>query len=238
VSPEANRTPALRRLGALAVAAALAGCPATESPAPGADAGVSPRADAGPVVRPDAGPVEPPFGVSTKANLRFKRNKRLVADVGRALSLPVEGVCREFGLYDCGTFVHTIALGGVEPYVANLNEPLPETTVTTPIAAERVVLTACAQRVDLDLAGPAAEIFGGLAIGEDGRLADPAGPAPREAIARLYRRAVLREPTAAEVEHLLGLHRDVAADGAPGAARDWAVLACHAVLTSVEALFY
>jgi hypothetical protein len=101
---------------------------------------------------------------------------------------------------------------------------------------ERVVLSACVARADRDLAaGDAAVIYRGLAAGE---AVDPAGPEVTGALTTLYRRALLRDPKPRELEHLRGLYRDLSADGLPGATRDWAVLSCFSVLTSVEALFY
>ncbi len=227
----------LVRAALFLLALGLAGCPAKDEPLdPRADAGL-PGSDAGPA-SPDAGPEERPFGVSEKANLRFKRNKRLVADLARALGLPADSVCKELGRYDCGEFVHGITLGGVEPYVANLNEPLPDTALTTPIAVERVVLAACEQRVSGDLGAGPAVIFADLRLDDAGRLQEPTGEAARAALVRLYQRGLLRDPRPEELEHLFALYRELEADGEGRPARDWAILACFSVLSSVEALFY
>ena len=54
----------------------------------------------------------------------------------------------------------------------------------------------------------------------------------------LYKRSLLRPPTAQEQGHLRQLYRDIEADGQGQPARDWAVLSCFSVLTSMEGLFY
>jgi hypothetical protein len=95
----------------LSAACVLTACP---SPTPsGEDAG-TPPVDAG---QPDAGPgPQGDVARSTRNNLRFKGPERLTLDFAVALSLPPEQVCNELGQYPCTTFVHTVALGGVDPY--------------------------------------------------------------------------------------------------------------------------
>src|SRR5262249_17841692 len=111
------------------------------------------------------------YPASGKATLRFKRSERLRNDFAQALGLDKDAVCKELGQYSCTDSVHKIALAGVEPYVLGVTEPLPFTTITTPIAVERVALAACTQRVTQDLAaGDGALIFKGLAIDQAGAI--------------------------------------------------------------------
>ncbi|MFY0580898.1 hypothetical protein ACN28S_47610 [Cystobacter fuscus] len=134
--------PDFLRVLLLSSACVLSACPAP-TPAPS---------------EPDAG--TPPSGAvapSSRDNLRFKNPEQLTAHFAAALSLPPEQVCNELGLYPCTTYVHSVALGGVEPYGVGLYEPLTSTGVTTPIAIDRVALAACVQRVSLDLATPGDE---------------------------------------------------------------------------------
>lgn len=203
------------------------------------DSGVTATPDSGVVSTPDSGvPVDPAFAKSSKAVLRFKRSLRLRNDLAQTLAIPEGEVCSELGQYSCTDFVHTISLGGVEAYVLGLNEPMNNTTVTTPIATERVVLFACERRARDDLAaGGGAVIFKDLGI-QDGKLADVDAEAVGAAIDTLYKRALLRAPTAQEVSHLRQLYRDIEADQQPDPARDWAILTCFSVLTSMESLFY
>jgi hypothetical protein len=181
---------------------------------------------------PDSG--DPGFGESELANLRYKEVLRLTNDFAQAMEISPNEVCLELGQYDCRG-VHNIALGGVEPYELGLVEPTPETTITTPIAVERLAVHACERRVTLDLGNSGAKIFAGISNGEIANVDDPAVAA---AIDQLYQHAVQRPATESEVGHLKQLYRDVAALGGTDPARDWALASCVAVLTSVETLFY
>lgn len=220
-------------------ALALWACEAT--PQDAIDAGVATDAstnqDAGP---PDSGAVDvgPVFAISSKANLRMKSNLRLRNDLAQSLGLTPDQVCKELGQYSCTDFVHAVALGGVEPYTLGLNEPQSHTTLTTPIAVERVVLSACTRRAIDDLGSATPVIWRDLGVTAEGRLADPGTAGVAASITRLYQRGLLREPKAREIEHLTQLYRDLEADGGANPARDWATLSCFSVLTSLEALFY
>jgi hypothetical protein len=168
----------------------------------------------------------------------MKRQPQLRADLAQALSLAPGELCTEVGAYDCFG-VHQIPLGGVEPYVLGINEPIEETAVTTPIAVERIALSACKARVDRDFADlGSAEIFRGLPVDGDGAMANADGAEARAAIDRLYKRLLQRAPTEAEAGHLAGLYGEVTTAQEPRPARSWALLSCFAVATSVEALFY
>lgn len=232
-------------LTALAAAGLLGGCmadstnPSTNNGNPSADAGVEdPGRDAGPNPVADGGVQDPgAFAKSERANLRFKRATRLRNDVAQALALDPADVCLELGQYHCTDFVHTISLGGVEPYTLGLNEPFDDTTVTAPIAVERVALYACEARVRADLAGNGV-IFRELGVDGDGKLADVDAAGVEQSIDTLYKRALLRPPSGRELSHLKQLYRDIEADGQGQPARDWAILSCFSVLSSMENLFY
>ncbi|MCG8423391.1 MAG: hypothetical protein MJE77_36285 [Proteobacteria bacterium] len=187
---------------------------------------------------PNADPPGEPEDIrSPKATVQFKGNRRLNNDLARALGLPGERVCTELGRLPCTSQVHVITLGGVEPYRLGLQRPLAHTSATTPIAVDRVVMFACRERADEDLADPGnALIYAELSI-TGGRLAVDE-PSVANAIDRLYKRGLLRPATAAEVGHLRQLYRDIEATDSQAPARDWAVLACFAVMSSMEQLFY
>jgi hypothetical protein len=199
---------------------ALAGC--SEEPAPP------------PPAPPVAGPPASP-----KAIVRFKDGKRLQRDLARALELPPDALCNELDAYGCFG-VHKVALGGSDAFGIGLYEPLPATGATTPIAADRVVLSACRARVDLDLSDPAgAMIWKGLELTEGGALADAGAEPVGGAIDALYRRALGRGAKPGEIEHHRALYRDVEASGKSARpARDWALLSCFSTLTTMESLFY
>ncbi len=221
---------------------ALTGCEAKTNNNPGSDMGVTPGADMGTPPPPPGPPPPPPppngFAESSKSIVKFKANERLAFDVSQALSIPLNEVCNELGAYSCTGLVHRVSLGGVEPYNLNLNEPLPSTTITTPIAVERVALYACERRAQLDMDDLAnATIFTNLPV-QDGALSDIEDPAVTAAIDTLYKRVVLRAPTDAEVNHLKGFYQTLVDDNEPNPAKAWATLSCFTVLSTMEALFY
>ncbi|NVJ05606.1 hypothetical protein HUW63_10230 [Myxococcus sp. AM001] len=216
------------------VALALAGC--TRQPTAtvlDVDAGVPPvgnEADAGTPVA---------VARSTRNNLRFKGPERLTTDFAAALDVPPAGLCNELGQYPCATFVHTVTLGGVEPYQSGFYEPLPVTGVTTPIAVERMALAGCTQRVALDVSAPAAAVlFKGVGLDAQGRLEDRAGPPVRAAIQALYQRGLQRDAEAEEVDAWLQLAADIEAAGGARPGRDWMTAVCFAVLSSAESVFF
>lgn len=230
-----------------ALGAALAACSRDSSTldagAPGGDAG--PGADAASTDAAsggDAGAVGEDASTalteSTKRRVQFKRQRRLLADFAAALELAPTEVCKELDRYDCVTEVHAIPLGGVEPYQLGLYSPPEVTSKSTPIAVERVALVGCRNRVDLDLATPDdAVVWKGLRLDADGKLADPAQPELDAAITALYERFVQREPSADERAALRALYAELPSDE-PRPGRAWAILACFAVATGVESLFY
>jgi hypothetical protein len=186
-----------------------------------------------PIAVPDDEVIDP----SLAPQVKRKSHDRLQNDLARALSLDPGEVCNELGRYPCTEQVHRIALGGSSPYELGLFEPLPFTALTSPIAAERVAMAACVTRVDRDLAGEAL-IFADLDIDARGRLARVQDGAVAAAIDTLYKRAVQRRASAREIEHLRRLYRDIEDQAAARPARDWAVLSCFAVMTTMEQLFY
>ena len=183
--------------------------------------------DAGPEPTIDAG-----YPASNKARVKFKGNDRLRNEFARMLDLDPAIVCTELGLYSCTHLVHQVALGGSEPYGLGLNEPLPFTTITTPLAVDRLALSACRTRVDLDLATPSTAFI------YKGALADADGDDVAAAIDLLYKQALIRPPQEDEIESLRQLHRDVEALGGTNTVRDWAIGSCFAVSTTMEQLFY
>ncbi len=199
-----------------------------ENPAPAVDSSVA-QPDAG--SSPDGQVESPPPGLPlARANLKFKRGLRLKQDYAQTLGLDPAEVCEEMGQYDCVTRVHGVTLGGVDAYARGLFKPNAETGVTSPLAVDRMALAACSKAVDRH----AELLFGPLdALGDEGFE----GEALAEALDHFYKRALHRPVEPTEVEHLRQLYRDVAEES-EDAARDFGVLACFAVLTSLEAVFY
>jgi hypothetical protein len=184
-----------------------------------------------------AGGGEDTYAQSATGNVKFKRSLRMTFDYSVALDLPPDQLCNELGQYPCAV-VHTVALGGTDPYGIGLYEPLPFTGLSSPIATERVALNGCLRRVQLDLATPdLAVLYKGLTPDASGKL-DMSQPAVHDALDTLYKRAVLRHATDAEIAHLKQLYADIEATGKPEPGKAWMQLSCFAVLTSVEVLFY
>lgn len=184
-----------------------------------------------------AEPEAAPQGIvaSHKARVKFKGGEVMLRDLSAALELPRDRACGELGRYDCVKDVHSIALGGVEPYEQGINTPLEVMPVTAAIAADRVALSTCTRRMRLDFDAPDdAVIFGALAGGSG--VPDKATLA---ATARtLYDRILRRDATDAEVATLVDFHAEVMAETGDDARRSWAQLTCFSVATSLEALFY
>lgn len=211
----------------LAVVLPAFGCQAErdEVAAGGADAGAAPRPDAA-APAPDVGSPDPVLPAA--APVRFKGGARLRADWARGLDLAPEAVCRELGRYDCATEVHNIVLGGVEPYVLNINRPLQAAPVTAPLAVDRMALAACGRAVERDLTDPTNAVIFRPEAGEW------SAAARRAAHERLIEGLLKRRANDAELARLDALWTDAPTDDP----REQAVTACFVVATSVESLFY
>lgn len=178
-----------------------------------------------------------PQPASPTARVKFKGPQRIANDLAQALDLSTQDLCKELGTYDCFS-AHGIVMGGVEPYRLRIDEPLPEAPVTSPMAVDRVVLSACGERAARDFAAPdQAVLFAELAAGADSSAGAALSADARAAVAgRLYERLLARTPQQAEIDALVAFGDDMTGSTAP--ARDWAQLACYAVATSTEFLFY
>lgn len=224
---------AIRRLTVafvVAVASVTSGCP--ETPAQNEGEGEASEGEGEAAEGEGEGELPPPpFAISTKNRLAWKRHRALETDLMAALALEKQEVCNELGIYSCVDFVHLVPLGGNEPFAKSQYEPLAAPTVTTPIAVDRVALSACAVRTGKDAAG-APVVFLSL---------DFAAAAVEDAdadatIAELSRRLLAREATPGEIEELRDLTVDE--EGAPVAVADFATLSCFAIATMSENLFY
>ena len=172
---------------------------------------------------------------SRQARVKYKSGARYANDLAAALDLSRDAVCSELGRYDCVDEVHRIVLGGVEPYTLGVREPLPSLGVTAPIAQDRVALAACTERIERDLAASEPVFLTAVDV-------DAPTPGQLEATARhFYDRILGREATPDEVSALAQFHSTVADE--PGesratATRDWAILSCFMVATTLESIFY
>jgi len=206
----------------------LAGCPAPPAPAP-----PPPPAPPGPVDDDLAA-----MARSTRGALVWKRGPALANSLSAALVVPVEDLCRELGRFDCVGLAHQVPLGGNDAFVKGQYQPLVEPGATTAVAFDRLALSACSVAVELDRGRPAGFIFRGHAL--DDVPLDPSDPAVQEGArfvgTELYRRLHGREPREAEQQALLELLTDDEGAGVSGL--DFAKLACFAVASTTETLFY
>lgn len=174
--------------------------------------------------------VAEPMTQSTRARLLWKRNVTLEKDIMRALELESEEVCTEFGAASCTREVHHVALGGPAPFTLGLHKALPGPMLSTAVVVDRVLLSACSNRVEKDVDGSAA-VFDAIDL-----TAERAPSAGDEAfvatVTALYRRFLARDPT----EEELSVFGDLVAE--PMTAREFAVLACYTVGSTTEFLFY
>jgi hypothetical protein len=173
---------------------------------------------------PDAGAAPPEVDVRSRAPaLKRKTGAQLARDLSNALEIERASLCNELGRYDCVDEAHRIVLGGVAPYALRIDEPLPAPGVGSPIATDRLALSACGARARADFTG-APVVFGALARGApNGR---------REAVRALYDRLLGRDPDPAEFELLSSWTQPNMTD------EDFATLACFVLATSLEHLFY
>jgi hypothetical protein len=170
--------------------------------------------------------------------VRFKGPDRLRNDLGAALSLGANEICSELGKFSCTDEVHVVTLGGVAAYDRQIFEPARSTMATTPLAADRVVLAACAERAKRDFAAPdSATLWTGLEL-TGAQLADPKSKAVKASLDGLYTKLLARHASSNEIDALSAFYATVAAQDSEHPAQTWATLSCYAVGTSVEFLFY
>lgn len=189
--------------------------------------GAEPGMGGGPMAEP------PPFQISTRALVQWKRAAALEADLMGALQLTREQLCVEVGGKSCIRDVHLVPMGGNEPYESGLMKPSAEPLATTSSVVDRVLLSACSTRARLDAEGKA-EVFTAL------DLKAPLPPANDPKIATtirdLYRRFLARDPAPRELELVAELAES--AGDAPLSSRDFAALSCFTIGSTTEFLFF
>lgn len=173
-----------------------------------------------------------PYPISRGRSAQWKRAAAIEADLMQGLELGRDEVCSELGRESCIRAVHTVALGSNDPFKTGLLRPSTGPTSTTPLAIDRVTLSACSRRARADREGPA-KVFTAL---------DLSGPAPAvdseavgTTITMLFRRLLARDPKPDELSTVRELLEGAEA---PQSAEDFATLACFVVASSLEALFF
>lgn len=136
----------------------------------------------------------PPLNLVDK-NLMWKRYRSLEQSLMSGLSLSKSQLCKEAGKLDCVDKVHLFALGGNEPFKKAQYDRLAAPSVTTGVAIERLVLSACSERLERDKSGSPV-VFTKLTLNSDA----PNASAVKEQAKILYQRLLLRDPTAEELQ--------------------------------------
>lgn len=176
------------------------------------------------------------YRVSAKHDVQWKRHAAFESDLALALELDPAALCTELGRASCIRQVHLMPLGGNDPFETGILVPTAEPLATTPAVVDRVLLSACSQRVALDQSAPGgqARVFGALDL--SGPAPAPGDAAVAATITELYHRLLARDPSPAELGSVAELTRSAA--GEPLAASDFATLSCFAIGSSTEFLFY
>jgi hypothetical protein len=173
---------------------------------------------------------------STRNLVQWKRAAAVEADLMRALDLKSDELCKELGSKDCIRDVHLVPMGGNEPYVSGLMKPSVEPLATSPAVVDRVLLSACSKRADLDAEAKGnAKVFTKLKFDKPLPAADD--PAVRDTVVELYHRLLSREPAAKEVSLVAAL-ADKPSDADALSPHDFAALACFSIGSTTEFLFY
>lgn len=174
---------------------------------------------------------------SADPKVKFKDGDRYLRDLAASLNLPRESICKELSQYDCYTDAFRIVLGGVEPYGIRIVEPLEQASLTSPIAMDRVALRVCTERVAEDVKDPKTAVL----YTAPSRLKNPDKKWKREEVAKMYDKLLRRDATPEETARMISFYSTVSArHGGPAgsAAKDWVVLGCFTVASSLESVFY
>lgn len=172
---------------------------------------------------------------SSQPALQWKRYAAFENDLAAALALPKDALCKELGGTNCIRGVHLSPLGGHDPFTSGLIESSAEPLATTPSVVERIVLSACVARAELELSGKEQpQVFTGLDL--KGQAPAPEDAVTTKVVTNLYRRFLARDPDAQETEIVASLTRD--AQGKAISALTFAKTACFTVGTVSEFLFF
>jgi hypothetical protein len=180
---------------------------------------------------PEPTPVveEPAYAPSTRNRLSWKRALAFQQDLMRGLRLSEDEVCNELGNIPCVRDVHLVSLGGNEPFTKSQYNPLASPTVTTPIAVDRVALSACAARTDKDFRGEGL-LYLPLSSATASVSEEQANAVTNNLVpALLGRNATDVDRTAIQALRSM--------DGVDVSPRDFATLACFTIATVTEILF-
>lgn len=237
-----KRTPTNPWTLALAGCLALAACESGAGPAgPSAGSGATPPTTGAPgntQSDPDTGGApDGPEGFEPQApsllgtTVVWKRAAVVERDLMRALQLDRQQLCNELGSISC-VDAHLAPLGGNEPFELAQYKPINEPSSVSPSVLERLVMGACAKRVELDRTGTP-QVFTRLPL--EGAIAGSDLTHAMDAQHRdLFRRLLARDPSDDE---LIALRELARGDGAPNTGAELATLGCFVIGTHAEFAF-
>ncbi len=158
-------------------------------------------------------------------DLVWKRYRAFEHGLIQGLELKKGDFCLELGKEACIDKIHLTVLGGNEPYKAGQYERAQKPTVLTAVAVDRIVLSACSQRLELDRkAKDAALVFKHLPLSGNTRSS-----AQLEAQAKeLYQRILARNPEEVELKAIADTQGESMAND------KLALMMCYAIASSSE----
>jgi hypothetical protein len=196
-------------------------------------------------VEPEAVPTAVSEGFALNNSITYKNYRIIENDISRILELPKDKLCVEEVIIDeierevsCLEKAHSLSLKGTNPYDLGVYKAAYTSAPTSPIAMERVALSACYERMHRDLVMGEAVLFANLPLTSNYELYDPAHESVALVITKLANDAWLRNPDQEEIDGFIQLYNDIKALQSPNPAKEWAQLTCYVVLTSIEFLLY
>ena len=160
------------------------------------------------------------------STLVWKRYRAFESGVSNAMGLDAEQICTELGQHSCINKAHLTVLGGNEPFENGQYERAERPSALTPLAIDRVIISACSQRIAMDKAGNP-QVFTYFPLG----ASSVNGEQVKQQATALYQRFLARDPSSEE----LGLL--VEYSGKAGTAAQAAFSLCFAIGTHMENIF-
>lgn len=156
----------------------------------------------------------------------WKRYRAFESGVTGALGLTVDQMCVEVGEHSCIDKVHLTVLGGNEPLENGQYERADAPSVLTAFAVDRVILSACKQRLDMDKAG-SPQVFKHFPLTGGSANEDQLKGQATE----LYQRFLARDPSAEELDVVAKFVAEA------GSGEQAALSLCFAIGTHSENIF-
>lgn len=171
---------------------------------------------------------------SSRARLNWKRSAALEQDLATALDLSADEVCTGPEGKRCATELYLVPLGGNDPIDSTMLEAVADPLITTPLAVDRLIFSACSTRVSLDAAASKPKVFEALDL--RGAAPHPGSAAVSDTVTALYRRFHGRDADLREVERIGRLAQTE--QGTAVDATEFALLACYSIGSTSEFLFF